>query len=139
MSDDLVTWLRAQLDADEQVALAVKDDRYGDNDTDEWKSWAIQYDADEAWPVLTGIGMRLAHSYADNVITPQRGEHIALWDPARALAEIDAKRQLLDESAYWESVDGPNDPASVSCGGSVLAILALPYADRPGYREEWRP
>jgi hypothetical protein len=51
-------------------------------------------------------------------------EHIAAWHPTRVLAECRAKRQVLE-----------------ACGDDeqVLRCLALPYADHPDYREEWRP
>ena len=54
------------------------------------------------------------------------------------LADVDAKRRILDEceSALRKSAprSNLNDLAWL-----VLRPLALPYADRPGYREEWRP
>jgi hypothetical protein len=52
---------------------------------------------------------------------------------ARVLREIDAKRRIVDRYA-WLREHGDT-------GGTawVLPLLALPYADRPGYREEWRP
>lgn len=58
----------------------------------------------------------------------------------RWLAEVDAKRRILDRcgEAYREQgiygEDGQEQLAE-----DVLRLLALPYADRPGYREEWRP
>jgi len=45
--------------------------------------------------------------------------------PQRVLAECDAKRQLI------ERVGNPN--------WAGFSILALPYADHPDYRDEWRP
>lgn len=55
----------------------------------------------------------------------------------RALAEIEAKRQILElhdhdtvDFCTWELKGG-------LC--STLRLLALPYADRSGYRDEWRP
>lgn len=51
----------------------------------------------------------------------------------RRLDECEAKRRIialrehiLDAPAGWMY-------------DAVLRLLALPYADRPGYREEWRP
>jgi hypothetical protein len=50
------------------------------------------------------------------------------------LAEVDAKRRILDECG-WAVKNG---------GGSafvlpVLRLLALPYADHPDYRPDWAP
>lgn len=75
-------------------------------------------------------------------------EHIAEFDPARVLAEVDAKRRIIDQYeqlradvAHWRGL-GDEDAAPVATEwayGEVVKMLALPYADRPGYLEEWRP
>ena len=59
---------------------------------------------------------------------PEVGEHIARHDPARVLAECEAKRRIveMDFERYGEQ-------------WAVLAALALPYVDHPDYRAEWRP
>lgn len=59
--------------------------------------------------------------------------HIAEHNPDRVLREIDAKRKIVERYA-WLREHGDT-------GGTawVLPLLALPYADRPGYREEWHP
>lgn len=56
----------------------------------------------------------------------------------RIVAEWDAKRQLI---AWLQRLD---DRATDNNWWTIetteaLAILALPYADHPDYREEWRP
>jgi hypothetical protein len=61
------------------------------------------------------------------------GEHFARWDPARVLAECDAKRRIVQWVQRWPWRAEP--PSSVD---GLLPILALPYADHPDYREEWR-
>jgi hypothetical protein len=64
------------------------------------------------------------------------GVHIARWDPARVLAECEAKRRIVAEMAnYWvEGASRTGDLPEV-----VLTALALPYADHPDYRDAWRP
>ena len=59
--------------------------------------------------------------------------HISEHDPARVLREIDAKRQIVDRYA-WLREHGDTGGAAW-----ILQALALPYADRPGYQESWRP
>lgn len=77
--------------------------------------------------------------------------------PARVLREIDAKRRLLalhEPSRNVGRDSDPDDPATfVDCCGwcqttvvqdgdwpcETLRLLVLPYSDRPGYRDEWRP
>lgn len=71
--------------------------------------------------------------------------------PARVLAECDAKWRIIADHKPVE-VDGGFRCGS--CGPCVdcawdaganewpcitLRLLALPYADRPGYRQEWAP
>lgn len=84
-------------------------------------------------------------------------QHAARHDPARVLREIEAKRRLLDlhEPAMNPGRDSDDDdpstwlPVCSTCQVEIarpgdwpcehLRLLALPYADRPGFREEWRP
>ena len=144
--DELITWLRAQLDEDERVAIAIQGDRYGDNDDGRWRNWTIEEHEDRHGPYLSALGVELVHSYADNVITPQRGEHIARWDPARVLAEVKAKRRILDEHAYapksdscrtcWRSNRGGTAREASPC--PTVRLLAQPYAGRDGWQESWR-
>ena len=58
-------------------------------------------------------------------VSDYAGPHIARWDPARVLAECEAKRQLI------ERVGNPD--------WAGFRILALPYADHPDYQQEWKP
>lgn len=52
-----------------------------------------------------------------------------LVDPHRVLAECEAKRRIVkrcrESNGYW--------------GYDVERALALPYADHPDYRDEWKP
>lgn len=77
--------------------------------------------------------------------------HIASWDPARVLAECEAKRRIVE-------LHGPEPGfvdrrwlyckvcvrfhADIDCENEAwpcptLRLLALPYADHPDYRPEW--
>ena len=81
---------------------------------------------------------------------------IARNDPARALADVEAKRELLatDDTPFctsgcWRPDQTPKDPDSgwtvviphhYDCTAYYIAqVLALPYAGHPDYQEEWRP
>jgi hypothetical protein len=74
--------------------------------------------------------------------------HIARWDPARVLAECEAKRRIveaadeatgLDMTVDSERLVGPRDlVADPYLGDVMLRLLAMPYADHPDYAEEWR-
>jgi hypothetical protein len=111
--DDLATWLLAQLDDEERAARAVQ----------------------EGFASYDGDGRP---SYSDIDGMPAReAEHIARWDPARVLAEVDVRRRILE--LYGVSTDRQLDPTAWELMKHAVRALALPYADRPGYREEWRP
>lgn len=156
--DDLVEWLRAQLDEDERIARAA-----GGRD---WMLLSVPRFSTPGDPGEVEIGDQLVA-----LPTPEVAQHIAAHDPARVLREIDAKRQLLDahngdcspacrrdhtfsgscglrsmgpveeiDGMPWvRNEDGRQVPAPPVTTEWTLRLLALPYADRPGYREEWRP
>ena len=50
-------------------------------------------------------------------------------DPARVLAECEAKWRIVKEWGWSETLDGDG----------LMRIMALPYADHPDYRQEWKP
>jgi hypothetical protein len=99
----------------------------------------------EEWPSGT-TGRPMPRSYANSIVEMDSAAagHIIRHDPARVLAEVAAKRRILDEyeRAFERRRAHPDDMASA---GALLALhgavklLALPFADRPGFREEWRP
>jgi hypothetical protein len=80
--------------------------------------------------------------------------HIARHDPARVLAECEAKRRIVElhgvceadelDALIWAQgfdacrvcVSGGNVRALYPC--PTLRVLALPYADRVDYQPEWR-
>lgn len=68
------------------------------------------------------------------------GHAAVVIDPARVLAECEAKRRIVE---LHPSVidDGQTvcseEQAEWPC--PTLRLLALPYADHPDYRDEWRP
>jgi hypothetical protein len=71
--------------------------------------------------------------------------HIERWHATRVLAECAAKRRIaelhnpdLDRGRlYCSECDGSHTYASWPC--ATLKLLALPYAEHPDYRPEWRP
>lgn len=119
---DLIAWLRAQLDDDERVARAAADGPAR-------ATWTYIED-DRALPYVVST-----HPGADRrmVAHPEEleyGPHIARHDPARVLADIAAKRAILDGHAL--------DTHWCPMGDALLLALAQPYAGRDGWREEWR-
>jgi hypothetical protein len=103
VSEDLVTWLRAQIDEDQWHAEELRRSRW---------------------------------SHVDFVTS--RGS--STWrciDPDRLLAEVEAKGRILDEIERAEGacLNGRCDPIDAD---RIVRLLAHPYADRDGYRREWR-
>lgn len=79
--------------------------------------------------------------------------HIARHDPARVLAECDAKVRIVEiHSEFTEYYpDGSGGVGCYACDHdrdygfipsghcTTLCALALPYADHPDYLPEWKP
>jgi hypothetical protein len=60
-------------------------------------------------------------------------DHIARWDPARVLAECEAKRRIVE--AYRGDVSGT---PSVDAFWYAMVCAAAPYADHPDYDPAWQ-
>lgn len=128
----LAAWLRQQLDDDARIARAAGDDE-----------WSVQQHPSETVAVYDSHGSAVV--YDEGAPTEEQAAHIARHDPARVLRAVEAKRKIIDE--WLENHDAadaeacPNDwnGGIDKLGYFVLPLLAAEYADRPGYREEWKP
>lgn len=140
--DDLVQWLRDQLAHDE--AHARKD------------LWAAEKATEGRWRARYGVN--LDHSWIETESTPvvrlDGARHeadallVARFQPETVrkraeakLADIEAKRRILYLAEQLPKVTASTDmfDNNRDAWAEVLKRLALPYADRPGFREEWRP
>lgn len=137
-TNDLTTWLRAQLDEDERVARDASGDTWvtGASAGYEYSRpgdvYAIAHDGT---PARIALGTRCGPDISEE----QSSEHIARHDPARVLAEVEAKRRII---ALWEeaqSAQFPDEGGYASALKDVVRLVALPHAGLPGYREKWRP
>ena len=78
---------------------------------------------------------------------PRERDHIIRHDPARVLVEVEAKRRILDDVLPTMQADelriagewGVGTDPVREASDDLLSLLALPYADHPDYREEWKP
>jgi hypothetical protein len=70
----------------------------------------------------------------DNFITWDMDRLTADVGATRWLADCEAKRRIVDDLGNYRQ---PHDP-DWTTAQVVLKLLALPYADHPDYREEWR-
>ena len=125
----IVEFLTARLDDDEAVALAA----------------CAHWEHPDSWECKRGKALEV---YGDRVVraglaSPDpldvahvgRGvTHIALHDPVRVLAEVKAKRRIVDA----HRAGFPNKD-SYAMGRLALCALAAVYADHPDYETRWRP
>ncbi|TXS34750.1 DUF6221 family protein [Streptomyces sp. OR43] len=147
MTTDLVQFIRARLDEDEQTAQDATGSEWGDVDPQQpYVIWDVK--ARQKNRTLMDVG-RLA-----SVVSPENRAHIARHDPARVLREVAAKRLMLDEalaSRHHVSSDqyetrpsateaGREPTCWDSCGRDArvhrtLELLAMPYVDHPDYMQ----
>jgi hypothetical protein len=133
---DLVQWLGEQIDEDERIARAA----CWDDQSDVWTARPPQARY-EQYVIVDYLDDGVVNVSPYNADDDGVGRHIERWDPARVLREIDAKRQIIEQhkryAAERRRMMGGWDPQTDD--SPILAALAAVYADRPGYREEWRP
>lgn len=120
MTADLLQFLHGRLDDDTRAATAAKPG-----------TWHTD-----------GNSVYATHPTDEVVDYTESAEHIARWNPARVLVEVDVKRRLL--AIHRRYIDEPGQ-ACLGCAGGieweacpVVPLIALPYADHPDYLEEWR-
>jgi len=113
----LTEFLLARISEDEAAALAA-----GSSGDDQ--HWWVDGPAKVSgkWWIYS-TGEKFAHEHT--------ARHIARHDPARVLAECEAKRRIVELFPSPAPVDSWDE-----AGERVLEMLALPYADHPDYREE---
>jgi hypothetical protein len=114
---DLVEFLRARLDEEERAAK---------EQPAEWAADWAKYLVD---PVIGPFG---GQSRLRNVAT---GFYVAGHsDPARVLADVAAKREVLD--GYAELYEHA-DVEEWSTLNWVVRLMAAVYSDHPDYQQEW--
>ncbi len=63
----------------------------------------------------------------------------AAWSPRRTLTDCSARRVILDGCRRLDHALDEYGVAAPFDGLEVMRWLAVPYADHPDYRPEWRP
>ncbi|GAA3267845.1 DUF6221 family protein [Streptomyces lavendulae] len=120
MTDALVQFLRARLNDDEQIARGHQ-------------QWSAGWDQDN-----------MAKEIRDDVnagtvaFVPRLGDrtHIARHDPARVLAEVEAKGAVI--GLYELAIEYRQD-AAARAYRDVLRLLSVAYADHPDFAKDWAP
>ncbi|MER5350604.1 DUF6221 family protein [Kitasatospora sp. NPDC002551] len=141
MTANLVAFLKARLDEDAKAAQGA------------WPGpWAV--DEEEYGVVDPETGTEIADVIVCSTRQQQAtSRHIIRHDPARVLADVDAKRRIIaahaavvlrggpgaryfDTTTVCRSCEPPQFPEhAFPC--ATLRLLALPYADHPDYQPEW--
>jgi hypothetical protein len=141
---EFVAWLREQLDEDERAIL----DRW---DSDGRARVATMWTGGEPGYTTVASDQGDGVWVADGREVTDARHVLVLFDPARVLAEVAAKKAILDlyrqawgEHQSWlEDVGGDTFGRADEIRGRVeslhetIRLLAQPYAGRPGWREEW--
>ena len=141
MTTDLVQFLRERLTEDERIAsTAARQVSASPNDGMRWRrDWDTVHTAPSDPPGPRRQVADCGHGGGDLTA------HIERHDPVRVLREVEAKRRILGEH---ETRNGRCRVCAATAHGNwqrfrapcfTLRLLALPYADHPDYREEWRP
>ena len=134
-TNDLAEWLLERIAEDEEVARAAAEQAQrwrGKPPVADWSVVLRDYGGIEVWEAGGDEGDGI-----DSIT-----EHMERWDPARALAECEAKRRIVEKHSFGWVEHGAyrtciEDNYEWPC--HTLRLLALPYADRDGYDPAWRP
>lgn len=143
----LVAWLREQIQADRQLALAAGGDGSGKWAASRNDGMFLHHDGPhlktgdgDDWIKQINIGVWLCDDPADDCEYMrgrwmEQARHAERWDPEAVLADLDAKLRIVEmcESTLWEHEGGPDVVADVA-----LRLLAAPYAGRLGWSGTWR-
>lgn len=119
---EIVEFLTACLDEDERIARAATLGPWTTADHDDQTGMLEVRTVHEA-DIMIG--------YVADVATAD-ALHIAEWDPARVLREIDARRRTL---IRCEEAMVSANPMLVHFAKQTVREMALPYKGRPGYAE----
>jgi hypothetical protein len=112
----LVEFLRARIDEDERAALDAVPSEL-DRQPEPYEPW-----------------------YANEA--ESSGDTIVAMHPSRALAEVEAKRGIVEWIRGAQDAAGEAPVRVVRIEAALthaLRLLALPYAGHPDYDEAWRP
>lgn len=150
--DDLARWLGEQLDEDERIARGATEfaspQWHLDEDSTTVLMWppeprVAEMERRKGLPVTSDEWRGVMVDSSGNA---GLGQHVARHDPARVLREIESKRQMLRDAddfcaEYDNDIDDDNSAAqrAYCWRDTIRRNLAVAYADRPGYLEEWRP
>lgn len=107
-----------------------------------------RFDELEAKAIQARDGERTAFVEADDDIVPLLFNEGKFDLPARMLREVERDRRIIDEHYPVYAEKACRRCSDFAAPGEILhaepspcltlQLLALPYADHPAYRDEWR-
>lgn len=115
-ADGLIAFVRQQLDDEERAARRLPGRLYVDDD-------GCVETPHSQW------------SDGSDRLPNHHNTWLLIYDQAERLAEVEAKRRILDA---WQLQIDEDDPHAYLAGDVLPKLLAQPYAGRDGWREEWR-
>lgn len=126
---DLVTFLLARLDEDEQVARSATSG-----------PWSVRPETRSAHSSLYGEadvdgpdGRAVAYDRDGGCTSTEDAQHIVRHDPARVLADVEAKRRIVEGFQYLAA-----DPDLRQYAWTfALRALTMPYIRHADYQPEW--
>ena len=124
----LTDFLLARIAADETAAKNVVE---GDYSEGRWH-WDLHRGHPYRSALVNDRGAVVLPPKNDDVYPSAAvAEHIARHDPARVLAECEAKRRIVETATGQHT--------SSDEGYEMMRIIATVYADHEDYDESWRP
>lgn len=129
---DLADFLRARCDEEQTEARQAGVRSVTWNERGTWWLEGVEH-------VVVGDEEAFCH--------PHNAAHIERHDPARVLADVEAKRGILD---MYDQLTGiirhPTSDISLQAARTeqlavmrILKLISLPYATHQDYRAEWKP
>lgn len=123
---ELTEFLLARIAEDEAVAREATLAQFSGFADAPDAVWRVDYEK----PIYTVRGVRDVGR-----VVRDRAAHVARHDPARVLAECEAKRRIVARSAPLADMQVRRQTRNLAC--DTLRALALPYRDHPDFDPAW--
>lgn len=127
----ITEFLTARLDEDEAAARNASGAEWEVDDQKHPEAIYADFPGAVSISVVSGSRWSGEASVFDN---DADAHHIARWDPARVLAEVEVKRTLI----RWLNGDQIRNFCGYAFGDLAIRVLVRPYVDHPDCREEWK-
>lgn len=141
---DLTEFLTARYDEEQQLAQAAAPG-----------PWHVELLGAKGYPqrISNAQATVIGQTYTSPTYAPAGARHIAYWDPARVVADLAAKRALIQlafrYAADFDQRSGCGHTVEQIATGAcpfvgemesmdLLRLLAAPYSEHPDFDPAWR-